>query len=224
MGRVELFELRTGGEIFSPRACEERVLCWTKKELNEGFLKDAEVIDVEKGYIRAPGFNISVDPDVRFQTSLILERRLRERIDVGKIDAVYGVPRAGTRVAPSLAIGLHLTDGPSCKGTVPGGWRNVLTVETGSFTTTDPVTQLHFGDMTAGKRILLVEDVIARGNTLKDCIEQMRERGVEVLAAAAMFVKLFQGGVGRIEKLGVSVVSVVQITGITDRGVIVLAE
>ena len=168
--------------------------------------------------------NINGPHDINFLTSVLLGHQLSQIANFKTIDAVYGVPRAGSRVAPLLANYIHTIDGASCKGALPGAWKNVVTVESPSVTSDDNSAQLHFAGIKPGMNIVLGEDVIASGNTLTRCIAGLREAEVNIVAVASKVVKEFQNGVATIEKLGVPVITTVKVERITPDRKILLAD
>jgi adenine/guanine phosphoribosyltransferase-like PRPP-binding protein len=191
--------------------------------LKQLFLKEAFVKDAEKGYVVVQNFNLTIDPD-------ILDLASRCWLDMyfeQDIDAVVGLPDAGSRLAPLLAEKLHTKFILPSKRipTPPSSWQDVVTYTNSSFTTNQDEVVSHIGFVKPGMKVLLVDDVIARGYTAIAAIKALQAAGVEVVGLAVLFDKVWQEGRSRIaEETNVRVTSLVSLKEIAADGTITFAE
>lgn len=190
--------------------------------LKQLLLEQAFVKDAEKGYIVVQNFNLTIDPD-------ILELASRCWADVyqefAPIDAVVGLPDAGSRLAPVLAEKLHVKHILPSKRvqTAPSAWQDVVSYTNASFTTNQDEVKSQIGFVKPGMKILLVDDVIARGHTAVAAIKALQAAGVEVVGLAVLFDKVWQEGLKRItEETGIHVTSLISIEKIEADGKILL--
>jgi adenine/guanine phosphoribosyltransferase-like PRPP-binding protein len=71
--------------------------------------------------------------------------------------------------------------------------------------------------------VLLLDDVVAHGDTAIAAIDALHSAGVEVVGLAVLFDKLWQGGVEAIKKkTDVDTYSLIRIKEITSSGSVVL--
>jgi adenine/guanine phosphoribosyltransferase-like PRPP-binding protein len=161
------------------------------------------------GYIIARPFNLEMDPKVVDLTLNEIEFQLwkREIVQEGDDIPVYGVPVAGAGIGGMIARDLKLPYHNVARKSngIPGAWENVMEVETHSYTTPDVKSVLHFGSIKEGMRVILADDVVATGETLMAVVKELRKRGVGVVAVVAMFAKAFEGGIAKLEDMGVEV-------------------
>jgi xanthine phosphoribosyltransferase len=191
--------------------------------LKDLFLQSAFVKDAQKGYVVVQNFNLTIDPD-------ILELAARCWADVYKdrkdIEAVVGLPDAGARLAPVLAEKLHVRYILPSKRvpTPPSSWQDVVSYTNASFTTNQDEVLSHIGFVKPGMKILLVDDVIAHGNTAVAAIEALQKANVEVVGLAVLFDKEWQKGRERIhQQTGVNSTSLISLKNISEEGKITLA-
>jgi len=124
-------------------------------------------------------------------------------------------------VADALYLPTHIAR----KGSnIPGSWKNVLTVESPSYTTPSKIDTIQFGFAEEEMKAILVDDALATGNTTRACIEAFRKLGVEVVAVAAMFAKGFEGGIDRIKELEIPIIVPVVVERIGENGQFVMKE
>lgn len=192
--------------------------------LKHKFLQTAYVKDAQKGYVVVKDFNLSIDPDILQFASRCWAEKYHQRTD---LDAIVGLPDAGARLVSLLGEMLrvkHIL--PSKRATVvPGAWEDVVSYTNKSFTTNQDEVKSHIGFVKAGTKVLLVDDVVAHGNTAVAAIAALQKAGVEVIGLAVLFDKAWQNGVKRIEEeTGVQAYSLIHIQEITSNGEIVLAE
>jgi adenine/guanine phosphoribosyltransferase-like PRPP-binding protein len=190
--------------------------------LKQKFLESAFVKDAKKGYIVVKSFNLAIDPDVLEFASRCWAEHFHHDTH---IDAIVGLPDAGARLVSVLGEMLRVGSILPSKRTlvVPGAWEDVVSYRNQSFTTNQDEVQSHIGFMKAGMRVLLVDDVVAHGNTAIAAIKALQAAGVEVIGLAVLFDKAWQGGVERIEsETGVKVFSLINIKKITPKGKVVL--
>ena len=190
--------------------------------LKQKFLDCAFVKDAKKGYIVVKDFNLAIDPDIlEFASRCWAEQYHHDT----NIDAIVGLPDAGARLVSVLGEMLRVNRILPSKRTsvVPGAWEDVVSFTNGSFTTGQDEVVSHVGFVRAGQRVLVVDDVVAHGTTGVAAILALQEAGVEVVGLAALFDKVWQGGVERIEKeTGVKVFSLIRIKEVKNDGTIVL--
>jgi adenine/guanine phosphoribosyltransferase-like PRPP-binding protein len=192
--------------------------------IKQEFLKHAVVMDKEKGYIVVEPLNLVLDPDL---LSLASRAWAEEYIDLQRIDAIVGLPDAGSRLVSILADMLRIKKVLPSKRTdvVPSSWNSVVTYSNASFTTGKEDLVSNIGFVKPGMRLLIVDDVVARGETAISAIKALQEYGVEVVGMAVLFDKIWQGGVKRVEEeTGISVFSLVSIESISESGEVLLHE
>ena len=190
--------------------------------LKQLFLQSAFVKDAEKGYVVVESFNLAIDPDVLELASRCWADLFKDFKD---IDAVVGLPDAGARLAPLLAEKIHAkTILPSKRVPhPPRAWKDIVTYSNSSFTTNQDEVVSHIGFVRPGMKVLLVDDVVAHGNTAVAAIQALQKAGVIVIGIAVLFDKTWQKGSHRIEKeTGVKVSSLISLKHITPAGEIVL--
>lgn len=72
-------------------------------------------------------------------------------------------------------------------------------------------------------KVLVVDDVVAHGNTAVAALTALQKAGVEVIGLAVLFDKVWQKGTQRIfQETGVKVSSLISIEQITTQGDLVL--
>ncbi len=190
--------------------------------LKQKFLQSAFVKDAAKGYISVKSFNLAIDPDVlEFASRCWAEHYHHDT----HIDAIVGLPDAGSRLVSVLAEMLRVSSILPSKRTsvVPSSWQDVISYSNKSFTMGQEDVLSHIGFVKKGMRILLVDDVIAHGNTAIAAIKALQDAGVEIVGLCVLFDKAWQGGVREIqEKTGVEAFSLINIQEITPQGEIIL--
>ncbi len=186
--------------------------------LRQKFLECAFVKDIEKGYVVVKEFNLSIDPDVlEFASRCWAEKYHHDT----HIDAIVGLPDAGSRLVSVLGEMLRVTTIlPSKRSSViPGAWEDVISYSNRSFTTGRDDIQSHIGFIKKGMRVLLVDDVVAHGNTAVAAIKALQDAGVEVVGLAVLFEKVWQKGTEIVkDETGVEVFSLIRIEEITAEG------
>ncbi|PIR62206.1 MAG: hypothetical protein COU65_04625 [Candidatus Pacebacteria bacterium CG10_big_fil_rev_8_21_14_0_10_42_12] len=190
--------------------------------LKQRFLEAAFVKDAEKGYVVVEPFNLAIDPDILQFAS----RSWAQEFHAHKqINAIVGLPDAGARLVSILAEMLRVERILPAKRAqlIPGAWQDVVSYTNKSFTTETVGVQSHIGFVKSGDSVLLVDDVIAYGDTAVAAIKSLQESGVDVLGMCVLFDKVWQGGVERIEKeTGIKPYSLIRIQEITKEGKIKL--
>lgn len=190
--------------------------------LQQLFLQSAFVKDAEKGYVVVEKFNLAIDPDILDLASRCWADLFREYRD---IDAVVGLPDAGARLAPLLAEKIHAHAILPSKRVPhpPGAWKDIVTYSNSSFTTNQDEVVSHIGFVRSGMKVLVVDDVVAHGNTAVAALTALQKAGVEVIGLAVLFDKVWQKGTQRIfQETGVKVSSLISIEQITTQGDLVL--
>lgn len=148
-------------------------------------------------------------PGIQFRdiTTLLLDAEgLRLAIDGiadrhrgGQIDLVAGIEARGFIFGTAISYVLGLGFVPLRKpGKLPGTTiGRDFALEYG----TDRI-EMHEEAITAGQRILLVDDLIATGGTAAAAVELIREVGAEVVECAFVVALPDLGGLERLEKVG----------------------
>jgi len=185
--------------------------------LRKEFLQEAKVIDAQRGYISVSSFNLRMKPEVLAAAAKLIADFFKN----DKIDTVHGIPHSGNYLATAVALAL---DGQvrlhsSRKDqNIPASWKDVYRQEVRSFTTStagmDVFSGINLSFVKKGDRVLLLDDVCARGETGYKIIKGLQERGVKVVGFAVLFDKVFQGGLDYVANLGVKVFSCIRVNKI----------
>jgi len=193
--------------------------------LAKEFLKEARVLDAVKGYISVPGFNLRMKPLVLKAAGQAIIREFKK----DKIEIIHGIPHSGNYLATAVAlelggdIRLHSSRKDQ---NIPASWKDVYRQEVRSFTTSsagvDVFSGINLSFVKKGDRVLVLDDVCARGETGYKIIKGLQARGVIVVGFAVLFDKVFQGGLELVKSLGVKVFSCVRVKAITKMGQIQL--
>ncbi len=187
------------------------------KFLHQEFLRDAKVIDLERGYISASSFNLRMKPKILAAAARIIARQFAG----DTIDIIHGIPHSGNYLATAVALAmsrdvrLHSSRKDQ---NVPTTWKDIFRAEMRSFTTSNSGVTVYAGInlsfVLPGDRVLLVDDVCATGETGVGIIEGLLRRGVRVAGFAVLFDKVFQGGLDLVAHMGVKVFSCVRVAEI----------
>ena len=193
--------------------------------LKKEFLKDAKVIDHERGYISISSFNLRMKPTVLKAAATLIANEFRN----DDITVIHGIPHSGNYLATAVAleldkdVRLHASRKDQ---NIPTSWKDVYREEIRSFTTSTGGTMVFSGInlsfVKKGDRVLILDDVCATGETGYKIINGLRERGVTVVGYAVLFDKVFQGGLDQIATLGIKVFSCVRVSEIGPHDKIVL--
>lgn len=193
--------------------------------LKREFLKEAKVIDHERGYISISSFNLRMKPAVLKVAATLIGDEFRK----DNIDIVHGIPHSGNYLATAVALNLNKEvrlHASRKDQNIPTSWKDVYREEVRSFTTSNSGTNVFSGInlsfVKKGDRVLLLDDVCATGETGYRIIKGLGERGVTVVGYAVLFDKVFQGGLDQIQTLGIKVFSCVRVTEIGPHDRIVL--
>lgn len=196
---------------------DDKLLFLRQKFLNYAFVKD-----IEKGYVVVKEFNLSIDPDVlEFASRCWAEKYHHDT----HIDAIVGLPDAGSRLVSVLGEMLRVKSIlPSKRSEViPGAWEDVISYSNRSFTTGRDDIKSHIGFIKSGMRVLLVDDVVAHGNTAVSAIKALQAAGVEVIGLAVLFDKVWQNGIDLVkEETGIEIYSLIRIEKIDQEGKLIL--
>lgn len=183
-------------------------------DLKTEFLKEAKVIDVERGYISVSSFNLRMKPEVLTAAAKLIANFFKN----DKIDTVHGIPHSGNYLATAVALVLNgqvRLHSSRKDQNIPASWKDVYRQEVRSFTTStagmDVFSGINLSFVKKGDRVLLLDDVCARGETGYKIIKGLQERGVKVVGYAVLFDKVFQGGLDYVAGLGVKVFSCVRV-------------
>ena len=185
--------------------------------LRSEFLREAKVIDAQRGYISVSSFNLRMKPEVLAAAAKLIADFFKN----DKIDTVHGIPHSGNYLA--TAVALELGDKVRLHSSrkdqnIPTSWKDVYRQEVRSFTTStagmDVFSGINLSFVKKGDRVLLLDDVCARGETGYKIIKGLQERGVTVVGYAVLFDKVFQGGLEYVVGLGVKVFSCIRVNKI----------
>lgn len=185
--------------------------------LKSEFLREAKVIDAQRGYISVSSFNLRMKPEVLGAAAKLIANFFKNE----KIDTVHGIPHSGNYLA--TAVALELGDKVRLHSSrkdqnIPTSWKDVYRQEVRSFTTStagmDVFSGINLSFVKKGDRVLLLDDVCARGETGYKIIKGLQERGVMVVGYAVLFDKVFQGGLDYVAGLGVKVFSCIRVNKI----------
>lgn len=189
------------------------------------FLKEARVIDAEKGYISVPGFNLRMKPKILSAAA----KKIAAFFINDKIEVIHGIPHSGNYLATAVAlefggsVRLHTSRKDQ---NIPAAWKDVYRQEVRSFTTSsagvDVFSGINLSFVKKGDRVLILDDVCARGETGYKIIAGLQKRGVVVVGFAVLFDKVFQGGLEQVAKLGVKVFSGVRVKLINKLNQVIL--
>lgn len=195
--------------------------------LRNEFLRDAKVINPERGYISVSSFNLRMKPEVLKSAA----RAICEVFKGEKIDTIHGIPHSGNYLATAVAL---LIDSPTHlhasrkDQNIPSNWKDVYREEIRSFTTSNEsmtvFSGINLSFVKKGDRVLLLDDVCATGETGYQLVSGLQDRGVSVVGFAVLFDKVFQGGLEHIASLGVKTFSCVRVLEIGQHDKVVLAK
>ena len=104
--------------------------------LREEFLRDAKVLDSDRGYISVSSFNLRMKPKI-LQTAATV---IAETFAGDRVNIVHGIPHSGNYLAAAVAmkLGGNVRLHSSRKDqNIPTTWKDVYRAEVESFTTTD---------------------------------------------------------------------------------------
>jgi len=195
--------------------------------LKTEFLRDAKVIDAQRGYISISSFNLRMKPKVLKNAAVLIANEFKNE----RIDIVHGIPHSGNYLA--TAVAMELGDNVRLHASrkdqnIPTSWKDVYRAEVRSFTTSSGGTTVFSGInlsfVQKGDRVLLVDDVCATGESGYHIVNGLQKHGVTVVGYAVLFDKIFQGGLDYVAKLGVKVFSCVRVAEIGDHDRVVLAS
>src|SRR3989344_3519229 len=185
--------------------------------LRREFLKDARVIDADRGYVSVSSFNLRMRPQVLSAAAQAIAKHFKK----DNVTVIHGIPHSGNYLAAAVAmefggeVRLHSSRKDQ---NIPSSWKDVYHEEIRSFTTSGGggmvFSGINLSFVKKGDRVLLMDDVCARGETGIRMVNGLRSRGVKVVGYAVLFDKVFQGGLEAVEKLGVKVFSCVRIASL----------
>ncbi|MBI3385864.1 hypothetical protein HY031_02135 [Candidatus Gottesmanbacteria bacterium] len=194
--------------------------------LKSEFLRDAKVLDPDRGYISVSSFNLRMKPSVLTAASAVIANEFRN----DDITVIHGIPHSGNYLATAVAlrldkdVRLHASRKDQ---NIPTSWKDVYHEEVESFTTSGSLTRVFSGInlsfVQRGDRVLVLDDVCATGETGHRIVGGLLKRGVTVAGFAVLFDKVFQGGLDYVATLGIKVFSCIRVTEIGPHDKIVLA-
>ncbi|MEK9143074.1 MAG: phosphoribosyltransferase family protein [Patescibacteria group bacterium] len=188
--------------------------------LHQEFLRDAKVIDLERGYISASSFNLRMKPAILAAAARLIAHEYQD----DEVNTIHGIPHSGNYLATAvaLAMGNDIRIHSSRKDqNVPTTWKDIFREEVRSFTTSNSgmtmFSGINLSFVKKGDRVLIIDDVCATGETGSTIVNGLQQRGVTVVGFAVLFDKVFQGGLNEIAALGVKTFSCIRIASI-DKG------
>ena len=217
--------------------------------LQAEFLREAKVIDPTKGYVSVSSFNLRMKPTVLSAASRLITNFFQE----DEINVIHGIPHSGNYLATAVLLEMNrqrtASSGvPSSRTaersaadpgsirlhasrkdySVPASWKDIYRREIQSFTTSSGGFDIYSGITLSfarkGDKVLLLDDVCASGETGFKIIQGLQEKGVKVIGFAVLFDKVFQGGLERIDTLGVKTFSCVRVLEIQKNDRIILGK
>jgi len=196
-----------------------------KEFLRSEFLHEARVIDAVRGYISISSFNLRMKPRVLKTAAKLIAKYFKD----DQIDTIHGIPHSGNYLA--TAVALELGDKVRLHSSrkdqnIPTSWKDVYRQEVRSFTTStggvDVFSGINLSFVKKGDRVLLLDDVCAKGETGYRIVKGLIERGVKVVGYAVLFDKVFQGGLEVVSNLGIKTFSCVRVLKIGKNDQVVL--
>lgn len=195
--------------------------------LKTEFLRDAKVIDPDRGYISISSFNLRMKPQVLKSAATIISQYFTS----DRIDIVHGIPHSGNYLATAVALelgGSTRLHASRKDQNIPTTWKDVYREEIRSFTTSNDAMQVFSGInlsfVQKGDRVLIIDDVCATGETGYHIVSGLQKRGVTVVGFAVLFDKVFQGGLEYVATTGVKVFSCIRVAEIGKHDTIRLAS
>ena len=185
--------------------------------LRQEFLREAKVIDHQRGYISVSSFNLRMKPAVLAAAARLIAHEFQR----DEITAIHGIPHSGNYLATAVALALDKDvrlHSSRKDQNIPTSWKDVYREEVESFTTSTSTTRVFSGInlsfVLKGDRVLLLDDVCASGETGYRIIDGLVKRGVHVVGFAVLFDKVFQGGLDHIATLGIKIFSCIRVAEI----------
>jgi adenine/guanine phosphoribosyltransferase-like PRPP-binding protein len=200
----------------------QETLSIAEKELilRNYFLKEARIIDYDKGYISVPFVNQLVDPKLQgIAADLIIEHISQNEIP---IDKVVQIPYSGNSLAYSVAERLDTPLVLGRKGNdSPGAWKNQFIInETTESFTTGKKSSFVFNELYPRDNVYLIDDVIANGDTSSLIIKEFEKRGIIVNGMSIYFAKLFQPGIEKVyNETGIDPFYAIGVEEISEKGI-----
>ena len=202
--------------------------------LRKEFLRDAKVIDLERGYISASSFNLRMKPAILMAAGRLIAHALKD----ARVDIIHGIPHSGNFLATAVALAMDKETPTAGKQIrlhssrkdqhVPATWKDIFRAETRSFTTSNSgmtiFSGINLSFVLPGDRVLLVDDVCATGETGTRLVEGLLKRNVTVAGFAVLFDKVFQGGLEQVARLGITVYSCISVLEIGKHDLITIAQ
>ncbi|OGG14300.1 hypothetical protein A2875_01965 [Candidatus Gottesmanbacteria bacterium RIFCSPHIGHO2_01_FULL_46_14] len=196
--------------------------------LHQEFIRDAKVLDLERGYISASAFNLRMKPAILGAAARLIAQAFASE----KIDIIHGIPHSGNYLATAVALamdnGKTRIHSSRKDQNVPTTWKDIFRAEIRSFTTSNSgmtvFSGINLSFVLPGDHVLIIDDVCATGETGTHIVSGLKKRGVNVVGFAVLFDKVFQGGLKEVEKLGVNVFSCIHVVSIGKHDQIQLAQ
>lgn len=203
---------------------QNRDLAFLKQE----FLREAKVIDLERGYISASSFNLRMKPAILAAAARLIAHEFKGE----QIDIIHGIPHSGNYLATAVALamdnGRTRIHSSRKDQNVPTTWKDIFRAEIRSFTTSNSGMTVYAGInlsfVLPGDRVLIIDDVCATGETGVGIIEGLQKRGVHIAGFAVLFDKVFQGGLDAVAQTGVKVFSCIRVVNIDKHDQIQIAQ
>ncbi|OGG04136.1 hypothetical protein A2Z33_03155 [Candidatus Gottesmanbacteria bacterium RBG_16_52_11] len=198
-----------------------------RQYLRQEFLRDAKVIDADRGYISVSSFNLRMKPGVLAAAARLIAREFADET----VDIIHGIPHSGNYLATAVAleIGWNVRVHSSRKDqNIPASWKDIYRDEIRSFTTSNGgmtvFSGINLSFVRTGDRVLVLDDICATGETGVHIIGGLKQRGVRVIGFAVLFDKIFQGGLELVAKEDVRVFSCIRVARIGPHDAIELID
>ncbi len=188
--------------------------------LKSEFLKEVKVLDADQAYLAASSFNLRMKPTILKAAASVIADDFKDE----QVNVVHGIPHSGNFLATAVALALAEYN-PEVRlhssrkdQLIPTSWKDVYRKEVRSFTTSsggaDVFSGINLSFVKKGDRVLIVDDICATGETAFRLLQGLIEKGVTVVGFAVLFDKVFQGGLERVQSLGVKTCSCVRVAKI----------
>ncbi len=194
--------------------------------LQKEFKREAKVLDAEKGYISISSFNLRMKPAVLKAAGEVIADYFKN----DEVDTVHGIPHSGNYLATAVALQLNKEvrlHSSRKDQNIPTSWKDVYREEVRSFTTSrsgvDVFSGINLSFVKKGDKVLILDDVCAKGETGFRIVKGLQERGVSVVGFAVLFDKVFQGGLEKVKELGIKTFSCVRVKELGKYDQVVLA-
>lgn len=186
------------------------------KAMEEKILAEGQVL---------PGHVLKVGDflNYRIDTDFISEcgKEVARLYEGTKIDKVLTVEASGIAIAFAVASALHVPMVYAKKQKTSNVSDDLYSASVHSYThNTDNTVIVSRKHLSAGERILIVDDFLALGNALNGLISIVEQAGASVAGVAAAIEKGFQGGGDALRSAGIRVESLAIVEQMDENGIV----